>query len=77
MKHLPIACQRLLVYVLNYPNKRIDKLLVEGVLREGAQSDFSILIHAFVFFMSLFVLKNSRPLIWQKQWSERFTHLML
>ena len=45
----------LLVYVLNYQKQVIDKLLVEGVLREGAQRDFSILFMP-VFFMSLFVL---------------------
>ena len=61
----------LLVYVLNYPKQVIDKLLVECVLREGAQRDFSILFMP-VFFMSLFVLAL-RPLITDlaKQWSEK------
>ena len=65
----------LLVYVLNYPKQVIDKLLVEGILREGAQRNFSILFMP-VFFMSLFVLAL-RPLITDlaKQWSEKRFHI--
>ena len=65
----------LLVYVLNYPKQVIDKLLVEGILREGAQRNFSILFMP-VFFMSLFVLAL-RPLIpdLAKQWSEKRFHI--